>query len=186
MRSLKAITSFLTLLLAQTTVAAVTPAYSTRMINSVITRQQGLVSSGQVTSTLESGLIALALQSWLSYYESSADAETASNITAYVEEMLATISATEEFTNVTQSVSLPLDRLSVGQAIGNLESVFSEGLSEEAHQSPSTGGGGGQRELTENEVLTLSTLNASLALQNRNQYGGFWYVSPRLFLFSSN
>lgn len=185
MRSLKAITSFLTLLLAQTTVAAVTSAYSTRMINSVITRQQGLVSSGQVTSTLESGLIALALQSWLSYYESSADAETASNITAYVEEMLATISATEEFTNVTQSVSLPLDRLSVGQAIGNLESVFSEGLSEEAHQSPSTGGGG-QRELTENEVLTLSMLNTSLALQNRNQYGGFWYVSPRLFLFSSN
>lgn len=180
MRSLPTITSFLALLLAHATVAAVSSTYSTRMIQSVITRQQGLVSSGQVTSTLESGLIALSLQSWLSVYESSADADVVSNITLYVEEMLATIAATKEFTNVTESVALPLDRLSVGQAIGNLESVLSEGLGEEVHESSSTGGGG-QRELTENEVLALDTLNTSLALQNRNQYGGFWCVPSKLF-----
>lgn len=173
MRFFKTITPFLAALFTKTTVATVMSAYSTRMINSVITRQQGLVSSGEVTSTLESGLIALSLQSWLSYYESSADTETLSNFTAYVEEMLATIAATEQFTNVSKTVSLPLDRLSVGQAIGNLGDAFSEGLDEEVHESSSTGGGG-QRQLTENEVLALDTLNTSLALQNRNKYGGFW------------
>lgn len=177
MRSFQTITPLLASLLAKTTVA--TSAYSTRMINSVIARQQGLVSSGEATSTLESGLIALSLQSWLTYYELTADAETVSNITAYVEEMLATISATDDFTNITEAVSLPLDRLSVGQAIGDLDEVFSEGLGDEVHESPSTGGGG-QRELTENEVQALNTLNTSLALQNRNQYGGFWYVWPLL------
>lgn len=207
MRSLTTTASsfFLTaLLLATNTVATVASAfsnnnvtttapYSTRMIASVITRQQGLVSSGAATSTLESGLVALAIQSWLSYYtsdsdlssstssssSSSADAETVYNFTAYVDAMLASISATEQFTNVSKTISLPLDRLTVGQAIGNLagayayESEEDGSLGGQVHTS-ATSGGGGQRELTENEVLALDTLNASLALQNRNQYGGFW------------
>lgn len=137
--------------------------YSTRMIQSVMTRQQGLVSSGAVTSTLESGLIALSLQSWLRYYGDNTTS-TSSDISAYVDAMLATIAATQQFTNVSQAVSLPLDRLSVGQAIVNLD--------DEDEGSSSTG----DRQLTENEVLALDTLTTSLTLQERNQYGGFWYV----------
>lgn len=167
---MRSFTPFALLAGAATTTAAAAAAlsspadqpYSTRMIQSVMTRQQGLVSSGAVTSTLESGLIALSLQSWLRYYDTNTS--TSSDISAYVDAMLATIAATQQFTNVSQAVSLPLDRLSVGQAIVNLD--------DEDEGSSSTG----DRQLTENEVLALDTLTTSLTLQERNQYGGFWYV----------
>lgn len=172
---MRSFTSFSLLLAGATTIATTAAAaaisspaadpqqpYSTRMIQSVMTRQQSLVSSGAVTSTLESGLIALSLQSWLRYYDTNTS--TSSDISAYVDAMLATIAATQQFTNISQAVSLPLDRLSVGQAIVNLD--------DEDEGSSSTG----DRQLTENEVLALDTLTTSLTLQERNQYGGFWYV----------
>lgn len=175
MRSLKLTTPFLAAAsFAQTITARNTSAYySTRMISSVMTRQQGLVSSGESTSTLESGLIALCLQSWLSDYQSTADSETVSNVTTYMEQIIATMSATEGFTNVTKSLGLPLDRLMIGQAITNLDDALEAGLG---------GGDGAHRELTQNEALALDTLNTSLALQHRNQYGGFWYVESIFLL----
>lgn len=141
------------------------------MISSIITRQQALVSSGQVTSTLESGLISLAIQAWLSLYASSSSSsssptnpspETAANFSSYVSSILSAISVTEEFTNVTATARLPLDRLTVAQALAGLE----RGVENEAKQ----------RQLTMDEAAALNTLNTSLAVQQRNQYGGFWCV----------
>lgn len=139
------------------------------MISSIITRQQGLVSSGQVTSTLESGLISLAIQAWLSLYASSSSStstnvspETAANFSSYVDSILSAISTTNKFTNVTAAALLPLDRLTIAQALAGLERQVD--------------GEAKQRQLTTAETATLNTLNTSLAIQERNQYGGFWYV----------
>ncbi|KAJ4387912.1 hypothetical protein N0V93_008515 [Gnomoniopsis smithogilvyi] len=164
-----------------------TTPFSTRMLSSIILRQQGLVSSGQSTSTLESGLISLAIQSWLSLYASpSATATTTTtgqaqnslsgNFSNYVDSILASLSSMASFTNVTKTALLPLDRLTVAQAIHNLE--FQESDSDvPTAPGNQTGNGGGSthRELTMAEAVALDTLNASLAIQERNQYGGFWY-----------
>ncbi|KAJ4423226.1 hypothetical protein N0V82_002087 [Gnomoniopsis sp. IMI 355080] len=103
--------------------------YSTRMLSSIILRQQGLVSSGQPTSTLESGLIALAIQSWLSLYASpttstSTNGQSQNGLSGtfsdYVDSVLASLSTTASFTNVTQAALLPLDRLTVAQYDGTV------------------------------------------------------------------
>lgn len=166
-----------------------TAAWSTRMISSIISRQQGLVSSGEVTSTLESGLISIGVQSWLDLYatasssssSSSDDQTTTQDFASYVDAILQGVSATAAFTNVSAAARTPLDRLTVAQAIAGLErepASVREG--EDSGRQPETngggGGGGGGRQLTADETQALSALNQSLAIQERNQYGGFWYV----------
>ncbi|KAK2609672.1 hypothetical protein N8I77_003162 [Diaporthe amygdali] len=135
---------------------ATTKPFSTRMIESAISRQQGIVSSGQSTSTLESGVLALSTQAWLDLYGSSSPDQVA-DFSAYVDAIISSISAEPAFSNATAAALLPLDRLTIAQALLGLE------------DSP------GADELTAAEVLTLDTLNSSLALQRRNQFGGFWY-----------
>ncbi|KAL1862896.1 hypothetical protein Daus18300_008226 [Diaporthe australafricana] len=133
---------------------------STRMIESAISRQHGVVSSGASTSTLESGTLALATQAWLDLYGSSSsspDDQTA-DFAAYVDEIISSVTSAAAFTNVTAAALLPLDRLSIAQALLGLE------------ETP-----GGDGELTAAEALSLDTLNSSLALQPRNQFGGLWY-----------
>lgn len=136
---------------------------STRMIESAISRQHGVVSSGASTSTLESGILALSTQAWLDLYASSSSpsppGQEAADFASYVDDIIATVSAPPAFSNATAAALLPLDRLSVAQAILNLEDALG------------AGGGG----LTAAEALTLDTLNSSLALQRRNQLGGLWY-----------
>ncbi|KAF3763908.1 family 105 glycoside hydrolase, partial [Cryphonectria parasitica EP155] len=189
--------------------------YSTRMINSIITRQQGLVSSGQSTSTLESGMISLAIQAWLDLYAPSssswpsplttnsnrtktlrdATASTAEKAIAfrdYVGAILDGITATDGFTNVTDSESLPLDRLTVAQAIQSLKDTDSASstsghvVPSQSHQKgPENSDNSGSNnnrtdpaptyQVTLQESLALDVLNLSLAIQERNQYGGFWY-----------
>lgn len=171
-------------------------AWSTRMINSIISRQQGLVSSGEVTSTLESGLISIGVQSWLDLYatassssSSSDDQTTTQAFASYVEAILQGVSATAAFTNVSAAARTPLDRLTVAQAIAGLErepASVREGEDSLTQPGVETnggggGGGGGGRQLTADETQALSALNQSLAIQERNQYGGFWYV---FFFFS--
>ncbi|KAJ0114470.1 hypothetical protein J7T55_010860 [Diaporthe amygdali] len=151
----------LTLALALATASAsaqnaTTKPFSTRMIESAISRQQGIVSSGQSTSTLESGVLALSTQAWLELYGSSSPDQVA-DFSAYVDDIISSISAEPAFSNATAAALLPLDRLTIAQALLGLE------------DSPGAG------ELTAAEVLTLDTLNSSLALQRRNQFGGFWY-----------
>lgn len=133
---------------------------STRMIESAIRRQHGVVSSGASTSTLESGILALSTQAWLELYGSSPSTpqEQVADFVSYVDEIIASVSAAPAFSNATAATLLPLDRLSVAQAVLNLE------------EAPGADG-----ELTAAEALTLDTLNSSLALQRRNQFGGLWY-----------
>lgn len=142
---------------------ATTKPLSTRMIESAISRQQGVVASGESTSTLESGILALSTQAWLDLYGSSSSTPPGqvADFASYVDEIIASVSAAPAFSNATAAALLPLDRLSIAQAILGLE------------EAP----GGG--ELTAAEALALDTLNSSLALQRRNQLGGlFYYVYP--------
>lgn len=140
---------------------ATTKPLSTRMIESAISRQHGIVSSGASTSTLESGILALSTQAWLELYGSSPSTPPGqvADFISYADEIIASVSAAPAFSNATAAALLPLDRLSVAQAVLNLE------------EAPGAGGGG----LTAAEALTLDTLNSSLALQRRNQFGGLWY-----------
>ena len=121
--------------------------YSTWMLQSIISRQQGVVSSGAASSTLESGILALSLQAWLDHYQHH---DSATDISDYLDLVLTSVDPT--FKNASQTASLPLDRLSVGQALTHLG-----------------------RSLTAEETFALSTLNSSLAIQKRNEYGGLWY-----------
>ncbi|KAK3939404.1 Six-hairpin glycosidase-like protein [Diplogelasinospora grovesii] len=124
--------------------------YSTCMIESIISRQQGVVSSGAATSTLESGVLALTLEAWLEQHPvSNANHH---NISAYLDSVLRAIIPV--FKNNAPATSLlPLDRLSVGQAL----------LSKQHHLA------------TNETTAALSTLNTSLEIQKRNGYGGLWY-----------
>lgn len=131
---------------------------STRMIESAISRQHGVVSSGASTSTLESGTLALSTQAWLELYGSSAPSTQVADFVSYVDEIIASVSAEPAFSNATAAALLPLDRLSIAQAILGLG------------DAPGDGG-----ELSAAEALTLGALNSSLALQRRNQFDGFWY-----------
>lgn len=139
---------------------ATTKPLSTRMIESAISRQHGVVSSGASTSTLESGILALSTQAWLELYGSSPSTpqEQVADFVSYVDEIIASVSAAPAFSNATAAALLPLDRLSIAQAVLNLE------------EAPGADG-----ELTAAEALTLDTLNSSLALQRRNRLGGLWY-----------
>lgn len=83
---------------------------SQRMIDSIIGRQQGVVSSGESTSTLESGFLALTLESAANVYQ-----EKQSTYTAYLDRVLDIASAS--LGSATKDALLPLDRLSVGLAI---------------------------------------------------------------------
>ncbi|KAG7379219.1 hypothetical protein PHYPSEUDO_008870 [Phytophthora pseudosyringae] len=127
--------------------------YSTRMIESVISRKQGVVSSGAVTSTLESGVFTLAIQSWLHTYSKSGDAERIATFTEYADAVVTSISPS--FKSPEAAAKMPLDRLTIGQALLDINTT--EGT------------------LTTAETETLTLLNNSLTLQNRNQYNGFWY-----------
>lgn len=136
---------------------ATTKPLSTRMIESAISRQHGVVSSGASTSTLESGVLALSTQAWLELYGTSAPATQVADFVSYVDDIVASVAAEPALSNATAAALLPLDRLSIAQAILGL------------------GDAPGADELTAAEALTLDTLNSSLALQRRNQLGGLWY-----------
>ncbi|OWZ01148.1 Glycoside hydrolase [Phytophthora megakarya] len=123
------------------------------MIESVMSRKQGVVSSGAVTSTLESGVLTLAIQSWLNVYSNDGDADRVAKFTEYADAVVASISPT--FKSPEAAAKMPLDRLTIGQALLDINAT--------------------QGTLTATETETLSMLNSSLGLQNRNQYNGFWY-----------
>ncbi|KAG6612649.1 glycosyl Hydrolase Family 88 [Phytophthora cinnamomi] len=149
---------FLVLPLIASAVAAVTAAagdlpYSTRMIDSVISRNQGVVSSGAVTSTLESGVLTLAIQSWLKTHGKGGDSDRVTKFTTYADSIVTSISPS--FKDPASAAKMPLDRLTIGQALLNIKST--------------------EGSLTTAETNTLTLLNTSLTLQNRNQYKGFWY-----------
>ena len=121
--------------------------FSLRMLYSIIARQQGIISSGASTSTLESGVLAQALQDAVEQYPSQSP-----TLTPYLDRVLAVI--TPNLTNATADVGLSLDRFSIATAL--LEKQQSS-------------------ELTSTEDDALTALTASFALQRRNPAGGLWY-----------
>ncbi|EGZ27032.1 hypothetical protein PHYSODRAFT_538740 [Phytophthora sojae] len=124
------------------------------MIESVISRKQGVVSSGAVTSTLESGVLTLAIQSWLNTHgKDGGDSDRVSKFTTYADSIVT--STSPSFKDPASAAKMPLDRFTIGQALLNIKST--------------------EGSLTAVETDTLTLLNTSLSLQNRNQYNGFWY-----------
>lgn len=126
---------------------------STWMIQSIMSRNQGVVSSGAVTSTLEAGILSLALENWLGQYPTS---PLAGNVSSYLQHVLDRVDVS--FPNAAATAKLPLDRLSVGQGLLGLP--------------PRT-------LLSTNQSTALARLNASLAVQKRNPEGGLWYYVYR-------
>lgn len=121
--------------------------FSLRMLYSIIARQQGIISSGASTSTLESGVLAQALNDAVEQYPNQSFP-----LTPYLDQVLAVI--TPNLTNATADVRFSLDRFSIATAL--LEKQQSS-------------------ELTSTENGALKALTASIALQPRNPTGGLWY-----------
>ncbi|KAI9906638.1 hypothetical protein PsorP6_016268 [Peronosclerospora sorghi] len=141
----------LALLAASSTAEDTTP-FSTRMIESVMARQHGVVSSGAKTSTLEAGMLTLAIQSWLGLYHDRTDGTQVATFASYADAILAATS--HLFPNASVAAAMPLDRLTIAQA---LQAPYKQ-------QQPSV-----------EETATLATLERSLCVQRRNQFNGFWY-----------
>ena len=139
--------AFLAFTLSVTAGASPSDPFSLRMLRSIITRQQGIISSGASTSTLESGVLALALHNAISQYHDQSPL-----LTPYLNEVLTTI--VPDLTNATADAKLPLDRFSIANALLTKSQTSA---------------------LTPNEASALTALTDSSALQTRNPAGGLWY-----------
>lgn len=125
--------------------------WSQMMIDSIILRQQGAVASGASTSTIASGIFALALNSAIEQYPQSS-----SNYSEYRQQALNL--ASSGLINVTANAKLPLDRFSIANAIRSFSQQDSSMQ-------------------TMNETRALDALDASFVLQPRNFLGGLWYYA---------
>jgi rhamnogalacturonyl hydrolase YesR len=123
------------------------PPLSQQMLSSIMARSQGIISSGHSTSTLESGVLALALSTSISQYPSQSHI-----LMPYLNDVLAAI--VPDLTNATADAKMPLDRFSVASAL--------------IHKAESGS-------LTEVEEQALSALTKSFTLQERSPSGELWY-----------
>ncbi|UNI22131.1 Unsaturated rhamnogalacturonyl hydrolase [Purpureocillium takamizusanense] len=124
--------------------------YSRRMLDSIKLRQQGVISSGAASSTLENGILALAMHETLAQYP---DAPSRDDDGRYLVGVLD--SASRPYTNATWAATRPLDRFSLATGI---ERAVSSGLP-----------------VTPASTTAYEAINASLALQRRNPDSGLWY-----------
>ncbi|KAJ6789677.1 hypothetical protein PWT90_05158 [Aphanocladium album] len=126
---------------------------SLRMIESLMTRDQGVTSSGAATSTLESGILAIALADAAEQYPSSSSAK----YTDYLAKVLA--AAAPDLSNATRDATKPLDRFSIFTGVNDAHAVHAR------IEDDSAGVIG----------AAYDAINASFALQTRNPDGGLWY-----------
>ncbi|KID96981.1 Six-hairpin glycosidase, partial [Metarhizium majus ARSEF 297] len=124
-------------------------ALSTRMLDSIMARQQGIVDSGAASSTLESGILAQAFEYAIAQYPA-----TKAKYGGYLSSVLDKGSAS--FTNASYAATRPLDRFSLATAI---DAALA------SHAGP----------VTARSRAAYAAINASLALQPRNPAGGLWY-----------
>lgn len=129
------------------------PRGSLHMIESIMSRGQGVTSSGAATSTLESGILAIALADALVQYPS---APSHGSYAEYLSKVIG--AAAKDLTNATADARKPLDRFSVATSIDDA-SIAGVRVAE---NSPSV-------------AAAVSAINSSLALQTRNPDGGLWY-----------
>ncbi|EFY93669.1 hypothetical protein J3458_015593 [Metarhizium acridum] len=131
------------------TAAASQRRMSTLMLDSIVARKQGVVDSGAASSTLESGILAQAIEDIITLYPN-----TKCHYNHYLSLVLDTASA--NLTNATIAATKPLDRFSLATAIHTaLTSKISP--------------------ITARSQKAYQAIHASLALQARNPDGGLWY-----------
>ncbi|KAK8913087.1 Unsaturated rhamnogalacturonyl hydrolase YteR [Metarhizium anisopliae] len=124
-------------------------ALSTRMLDSIMARQQGIVDSGAASSTLESGILAQAFEYAMAQYPAAK-----ARYGGYLSSVLDKASAS--FANASYAATRPLDRFSLATAI---DAALA------SHAGP----------VTARSRAAYAAINASLALQPRNPAGGLWY-----------
>ncbi|EQL02915.1 glycosyl Hydrolase Family 88 [Ophiocordyceps sinensis CO18] len=125
--------------------------YSRRMLDSIKLRRQGIVSSGAVTSTLESGLLGLAMEALAAQYpNSSAHASDAAFRAAVLDGISGPFAG-----NATWAATQPLDRFSLARSV---EQATAAGV-----------------DVSDAVRAAYTAINDSLALQTRNPDGGLWY-----------
>ncbi|KAL0934890.1 glycosyl hydrolase family 88 [Colletotrichum truncatum] len=123
--------------------------YSTRMLDSIKSRNQGIASSGAASSTLESGVLAIALEATVRQYP-----DVQGDYAAFLGAVLDAASPT--LTNATYAATRPLDRFSVASSIEKASTAGIVSVSTVA-------------------ASAFDALNTSLSLQTRNPDGGLWY-----------
>ncbi|KAG6026283.1 hypothetical protein E4U19_002704 [Claviceps sp. Clav32 group G5] len=127
--------------------------FATTMLDSIISRQQGRLSdSGAASSTLESGILAQAIEAVIAQHP-----HTKSRYAQYLSDVLDVASApTKKLTNSTTASLRPLDRFSLATAI---QSALDSGIAPVTSQS----------------LQARDAIHASLAIQKRNPDHGLWY-----------
>lgn len=129
---------------------------SIHMLDSIIARKQGINDSGAASSTLESGILAQAIQAVIAQYPQSKP-----QYAQYLSNVL-DLASSKGLTNATYAALRPLDRFSVATAI---QSALDSKI------APVT------LRLTAQSVEAHAAINASLAIQRRTPEGGLWYYT---------
>ncbi|KAG5955147.1 hypothetical protein E4U58_007247 [Claviceps cyperi] len=127
--------------------------FATTMLDSIISRQQGRLSdSGAASSTLESGILAQAIEAVIAQHP-----DTKSRYAQYLSDVLDVASApTKKLTNSITASLRPLDRFSLATAI---QSALDSGIAP----------------ITSQSLQARDAIHASLAIQKRNPDHGLWY-----------
>jgi rhamnogalacturonyl hydrolase YesR len=123
--------------------------WSLQMLSGIMSRQQGIVSSGKASSTLEVGVLALSMQAAIDYYP-----DQQVNLTPYLDKSLDIVSTS--LLNSTSDSKMPLDRFSIANALNRKQS---------------------HTLLSSKESQALQSLDQSFLLQSRNAEGGLWYYA---------
>jgi rhamnogalacturonyl hydrolase YesR len=152
MRGLAGASALLLLFVSQTVALLNSTKYSTWMITSMISRNDGILNgAGDASALLQAGFTQKAFSRWLDQYPNDAHSDiVASHIRKSVDSTIEVVSNASA--SVTKS---PLDRLSTGN---NLITLYEE---------------------TRNETYrtTFEALRESIDLQPRNAEGGLWYYT---------
>ncbi|OHE94394.1 glycosyl hydrolase family 88 [Colletotrichum orchidophilum] len=127
--------------------------YSTWMLDSIKSRNQGIISSGAASSFLETGVLSIAMEATIKQYPDLKD-----QYASYLKDVLN--EGTLNLVNATYDATRPLDRFSVATAINAISKFGIEGISTTA-------------------LAASKAINDSLPLQDRNPVGGLlYYVYP--------
>lgn len=144
------LTAALAALTATAALAANARPNSQHMLDSIMARKQGIEDSGAASSTLESGILAQAMEAIIARYP-----ETKCKYSPYLSQVLDIASSTG-LTNTSYAAKRPLDRFSLATAIRNAEEIKGVKVTDQAKRAH-------------------DAIDASLALQTRNPDGGLWY-----------
>jgi rhamnogalacturonyl hydrolase YesR len=130
--------------------------YSAWMLESIISRQQGLANSGASTGQIELGVFQSALRQAI---ESSnlADQSSVQKWTLYLDQSL--LGSTPSLLNASGDAHYPLDRFSIGNSL-----LYQYSRNESSHVP-----------ISATALGAIKALRTSTDYQTRNYQGGFWY-----------